>query len=50
MKKIICRAALMLALCLPVCALAATEPNAKTIEDTTTNECDTIKNTIYQRC
>ena len=33
MKKIICRAALMLALCLPVCALAATEPNAKTIED-----------------
>ena len=50
MKKIICRAALMLALCLPVCALAATEPNAKTIEDTTTYEGDTIKITIDQWC
>ena len=43
-------AALMLALCLPVCALAATEPNAKTIEDTTTYEGDTIKITIDQWC
>ena len=50
MRKIICRAALMLALCLPVCALAATEPNAKTIEDTTTYEGDTIKITIDQWC
>ena len=50
MKKIICRAALLLALCLPVCALAATEPNAKTIEDTTTYEGDTIKITIDQWC
>ena len=50
MKKIICWAALMLALCLPVCALAATEPNAKTIEDTTTYEGDTIKITIDQWC
>ena len=50
MKKIICRAALMLALCLPVCAFAATEPNAKTIEDTTTYEGDTIKITIDQWC
>ena len=50
MKKIICRAALMLALCLPVCALAATEPNAKTIEDTTTYEGDTIRITIDQWC
>ena len=40
----------MLALCLPVCALAATEPNAKTIEDTTTYEGDTIKITIDQWC
>ena len=50
MRKIICRAALMLALCLPVCALAATEPNAKTIEDTTTYEGDTIRITIDQWC
>ena len=50
MRKIICRAALMLALCLPVCAFAATEPNAKTIEDTTTYEGDTIKITIDQWC
>lgn len=50
MRKIICRAALMLALCLPVCAIAATEPNAKTIEDTTTYEGDTIKITIDQWC
>ena len=35
MKKNICWAALVLALCLPVCALAATEPNTRTIEDTT---------------
>lgn len=49
-EKIICRAALLLALCLPVCALAATEPNAKTIEDTTTYEGDTIKITIDQWC
>ena len=50
MKKIICWAALVLALCLPVCAFAATEPNAKTIEDTTTYEGDTIKITIDQWC
>ena len=41
---------LMLALCLPVCALAATEPNTRTIEDTTTYEGDTIKITIDQWC
>ena len=40
----------LLALCLPVCALAATEPNAKTIEDTTTYEGDTIRITIDQWC
>ena len=50
MKKIICWAALVLALCLPVCALAATEPNTRTIEDTTTYEGDTIKITIDQWC
>lgn len=50
MKKIICWAALVLALCLPVCALAATEPNTRTIEDTTTYEGETIQITIDQWC
>ena len=50
MKKIICWAALVLALCLPVCALAATEPNTRTIEDTTTYEGGTIQITIDQWC
>ena len=50
MKKIICWAALVLALCLPVCALAATEPNTRTIEDTTTYEGEPIQITIDQWC
>ena len=50
MKKNICWAALVLALYLPVCALAATEPNTRTIEDTTTYEGETIQITIDQWC
>lgn len=41
---------LLLALCAPALALAATEPNTKTIEETTTYEDDTLKIVIDRWC
>ena len=35
MKKLFYLVALVAALCVPICAMAATEPNTKTIEETT---------------
>ena len=50
MKKLFYLVALVAALCVPICAMAATEPNTKTIEETTSYESDTIRITIDRWC
>ena len=50
MKKLFYLVALVAALCVPTCAMAATEPNTKTIEETTSYESDTIRITIDRWC
>lgn len=50
MKKLFYLVALVAALCVPACAMAATEPNTKTIEETTSYESDTIQITIDRWC
>ena len=50
MKKLFYLVALVAALCVPTCAMAATEPNTKTIEETTSYESDTIQITIDRWC
>ena len=54
MKKLFSILALILALilvfCMPAYAMAATEPNTKTIEETTSYESDTIRITIDRWC
>lgn len=43
MKKLFSILALILVFCMPAYAMAATEPNTKTIEETTSYESDTIR-------
>ena len=42
MKKLFSILALILVFCMPAYAMAATEPNTKTIEETTSYESDTM--------
>ena len=50
MKKLFSILALILVFCMPAYAMAATEPNTKTIEETTSYESDTIRITIDRWC
>ena len=50
MKKLFSILALILVFCMPAYAVAATEPNTKTIEETTSYESDTIRITIDRWC
>ena len=50
MKKLFSILALIFVFCMPAYAMAATEPNTKTIEETTSYESDTIRITIDRWC
>lgn len=50
MKKLFSILALIFVFCMPAYAMAATEPNSKTIEETTSYESDTIRITIDRWC
>lgn len=50
MKKLFSILALILVFCMSAYAMAATEPNTKTIEETTSYESDTIRITIDRWC
>ena len=50
MKKLFSILALIFVFCMPAYTMAATEPNTKTIEETTSYESDTIRITIDRWC